>query len=251
MDTYGLIGFPLTHSYSQSFFTKKFECEGIDARYLNYEIRSIDGLKEILANQSGLKGLNVTIPYKCEVLSMLDELSEEAREIGAVNVIRVFQKQEHVILKGYNTDVMGFTRSISPLLKAHHRNALVLGTGGASRAVCYSFKKLGLDTMLVSRNKSKGQFNYNDLNEDVLREFCVIVNCTPLGTFPNVNECPDIPYHLLGEDHLLFDLVYNPEETLFLKKGKAQGAIVKNGMEMLQFQALSAWNIWNNLHEDA
>jgi len=249
MDLYGLIGFPLAHSYSRAFFNGKFEKEGLDARYRNFEMESVEELPDMLANQPDLKGLNVTIPHKCTVMPFLDAVSDEAREVGAVNVIRITRTGGRVFLKGYNTDVMGFVQSISPLLKPNHRKALVLGTGGASRAVCCGLKKLGLQTASVSRNREKAQFSYQELSADVLREYHVVVNCTPLGMYPAVNACPDVPYVLLGKEHLLFDLVYNPEETLFLKRGKFQGAMVKNGLEMLHLQALSAWNIWNNCQE--
>lgn len=246
MNTYGLIGYPLVHSYSQTFFNEKFGKENIDARYLNFEIKEVQELRGILENDKDIVGLNVTIPHKQTVIPLLDSLSEEAREIGAVNVIKVLQVQGQTYLKGYNSDVLGFARSISPLLKTHHKKALVLGTGGASKAVCYGLKLLGVEPARVSRTAGKGNFTYADLNEAVMSEYNVVINCTPLGTFPNTNGCPDIPYELLNEKHLLFDLVYNPDETLFLKRGKAQGATVKNGLEMLHLQALAAWELWND-----
>ncbi|WP_337950107.1 shikimate dehydrogenase family protein [Prevotella sp.] len=245
MDKYGLIGFPLGHSFSKSFFNEKFQNEGIDAEYINFEIKGIDELPEVLATNPELRGLNVTIPYKEKVLSFLDYISVEARAIGAVNVIRVDHKGDDVVLKGYNSDVIGFTKSIEPLLETFHRKALILGTGGASKAINYGLKSLGLETVLVSRFERPGTIQYKDITHDVVKEYNVIVNCTPSGMFPHYDECPDLPYEALDNHNLLYDLIYNPDETLFMKKGRERGAQTKNGLEMLLLQAFASWDFWN------
>lgn len=245
MDKYGLIGFPLGHSFSKSFFNEKFQNEGIDAEYINFEIKGIDELPEVLATNPELRGLNVTIPYKEKVLSFLDYISVEARAIGAVNVIRVDHKGDDVLLKGYNSDVIGFTKSIEPLLETFHRKALILGTGGASKAINYGLKSLGLETVLVSRFERPGTIQYKNITPDVVKEYNVIVNCTPSGMFPHYDECPDLPYEALDNHNLLYDLIYNPDETLFMKKGRERGAQTKNGLEMLLLQAFASWDFWN------
>lgn len=245
MDKYGLIGFPLGHSFSKSFFNEKFQNEGIDAEYINIEIKGIDELPEVFATNPELRGLNVTIPYKEKVLSFLDYISVEARAIGAVNVIRVDHKGDDVVLKGYNSDVIGFTKSIEPLLETFHRKALILGTGGASKAINYGLKSLGLETVLVSRFERPGTIQYKDITPDVVKEYNVIVNCTPSGMFPHYDECPDLPYEALDNHNLLYDLIYNPDETLFMKKGRERGAQTKNGLEMLLLQAFASWDFWN------
>lgn len=245
MDKYGLIGFPLGHSFSKSFFNEKFQNEGIDAEYINFEIKGIDELPEVLATNPELRGLNVTIPYKEKVLSFLDYISVEARAIGAVNVIRVDHKGDDVVLKGYNSDVIGFTKSIEPLLETFHRKALILGTGGASKAINYGLKSLGLETVLVSRFERPGTIQYKDITPDVVKEYNVIVNCTPSGMFPHYDECPDLPYEALDNHNMLYDLIYNPDETLFMKKGRERGAQTKNGLEMLLLQAFASWDFWN------
>lgn len=245
MDKYGLIGFPLGHSFSKSFFNEKFQNEGIDAEYINFEIKGIDELPEVLATNPELRGLNVTIPYKEKVLSFLDYISVEARAIGAVNVIRVDHKGDDVVMKGYNSDVIGFTKSIEPLLETFHRKALILGTGGASKAINYGLKSLGLETVLVSRYERPGTIQYKDITPDVVKEYNVIVNCTPSGMFPHYDECPDLPYEALDNHNLLYDLIYNPDETLFMKKGRERGAQTKNGLEMLLLQAFASWDFWN------
>lgn len=245
MDKYGLIGFPLGHSFSKSFFNEKFQNEGIDAEYINFEIKGIDELPEVLATNPELRGLNVTIPYKEKVLSFLDYISVEARAIGAVNVIRVDHKGDDVVMKGYNSDVIGFTKSIEPLLETFHRKALILGTGGASKAINYGLKSLGLETVLVSRFERPGTIQYKDITPDVVKEYNVIVNCTPSGMFPHYDECPDLPYEALDNHNLLYDLIYNPDETLFMKKGRERGAQTKNGLEMLLLQAFASWDFWN------
>lgn len=245
MTTYGLIGYPLVHSFSRKYFTERFAAEGLDAEYLNFEIPSIDQLPSILREHPDLRGLNVTIPYKEQVISYLDALDEGARAIGAVNVIRISHSDGHTMLKGYNADVIGFMDSLHPLLRPQHRQALVLGTGGASKAITYGLRQLGLTPTLVSRTPRKGMLAYSDLDEEVMSKYLVIVNCTPVGTYPKVDACPDIPYRLLTPYHLLYDLVYNPDKTLFLQRGEAQGAQIKNGLEMLHRQAEASWDFWH------
>lgn len=243
MNTYGLIGYPLGHSFSRKFFTEKFEKEGIDAQYLNFEIPSIEEFPNTIKNNPTLRGLNVTIPYKQQVMQYLDDISEEAKAIGAVNVVKVSKEG----LIGYNSDVIGFVNSIRPLLKPHHKKALILGTGGASKAIHYGLEeKLGMETLFVSRTARQGMITYEEVTTEVLQEYEVIVNCSPVGMFPHAKECPSLPYEAMNAAHLLYDLVYNPEETLFMKKGAARGATVKNGLEMLHLQALASWDFWNN-----
>jgi shikimate dehydrogenase len=248
MPKFGLIGKSLSHSFSQKYFSKKFTELGLsDHSYENFEIPNINDILDVIKSNPDLKGLNVTIPYKTEVIPLLDELSEAAEKIGAVNTIEIQRKGEENRLIGHNTDVIGFKESIRPVLKGFQHKALILGTGGASKAVDYVFSNLGLDVLFVSRNPSKSnEVTYSDLNEIALQQFLVVANTSPLGTYPNINECPDIPYQFLGERHLLLDLVYNPEESLFMKKGKEQGASVRNGYAMLVGQAEAAWGIWNN-----
>ncbi|MGN1256917.1 MAG: shikimate dehydrogenase family protein [Bacteroidaceae bacterium] len=241
MDRYGIIGFPLGHSFSRAFFTDKFQKEHLDAEYVNFEIPSADMLLEVVRSNPQLKGLNVTLPYKEAVIPMLDELSDEAREIGAVNVIQVREGR----LKGFNSDIIGFMDSIRPLLKPWHQHALILGTGGASRAIRVGLQRLGLDWTYVSRTPAWERLTYSGLTEEVMSHYQVIVNCSPVGMFPHVDACPDIPYHLLTDKHLLYDLVYNPQEPLFLKRGAERGAMVKNGLEMLHLQALASWEFWH------
>lgn len=247
MTTYGLIGYPLGHSFSRKFFTEKFEQEDIDAQYLNFEIPSIEEFPNIIASHPELRGLNVTIPYKQQVMQYLDEISPEAKAIGAVNVVRCQRSTVNCQpkLTGYNSDVIGFVESIKPLLKPHHEKALILGTGGASKAIHYGLEeKLGMETLFVSRTSRENMITYNDITKDLLQDYTVIVNCSPVGMFPKVDECPALPYEAMNENHLLYDLVYNPLETLFMKKGATQGATVKNGLEMLHLQAIASWEFW-------
>jgi shikimate dehydrogenase len=245
MDKYGLIGYPLGHSFSRNYFNEKFENEHIDATYINFEIPSIDDLPQIIAENPDLKGFNVTIPYKEQVLNYLDKLDEDARQVGAVNVVKVVRtKGAEPKLIGYNSDLIGFTQSIKPLLEPHHKQALILGTGGASKAVRYGLNQLGLETTFVSRRVHDGMFTYEDLTEEIIRAYPVIVNCTPVGMYPHTEECPNIPYEYLTPEHLLYDVLYNPDETLFMKKGAERGAVTKNGLEMLLLQAFAAWEIW-------
>lgn len=246
MDKYGLIGYPLGHSFSKSYFNEKFENEGINAEYINFEIPTLDSLPEILASNPELKGLNVTIPYKEKVISYLDSISPEARAIGAVNVIRVDHKGNDTYLKGFNSDVIGFTKSIEPLLERFHKKTLILGTGGASKAVNFGLKSLGLETVFVSRFERPGTIQYSQITPDIIQEYNVIVNCTPCGMYPHIDECPQLPYEAMTSKNILYDLLYNPDETLFMKKGAQHGATVKNGLEMLLLQAFASWEFWHN-----
>lgn len=248
MKTFGLVGYPLKHSFSYRFFGEKFEKEKIDAQYLNFEIADIGRLPDIIKEYTKLQGLNVTIPYKEQVIPFLDELDPIAEAIGAVNVIKITRKGDKILLKGFNSDYIGFKNSIEPLINPEiHRKALILGTGGASKAVEYGLKALGLETSHVSRTRKEGVITYGELSEDMMNEYTVIVNASPVGTFPNVDECPDIPYQYIGNKHMLYDVVYNPPVTKFLEQGKKQGAKIKNGETMLELQAIAAWNIWNDL----
>jgi shikimate dehydrogenase len=246
MDLYGIVGNPLVQSFSPRFFTEKFQREGINAEYVKFEIPDISLFPDIVKAHPNLKGMNVTIPYKEKVIQYLDDLEPQTREVGAVNVIKFIQDGDKVRLLGYNSDIIGFRNSIEPLInKRIHKKALILGTGGASKAVAGGLKNLGLDFMYVSRTPKAGQLQYQDLDKDIFNEYTVIVNASPLGTFPNVDEAPGIPYQYLSPDCLLYDLVYNPVETKFLRLGKERTAKVKNGAEMFELQALAAWDIWN------
>lgn len=246
---FGLIGYPLTHSFSAKFFNEKFKREKIDAEYLNFEIDDVQKIKEIVFGNPDLKGLNITIPYKETIIPFLHEVSYEAKKIGAVNVIRIERNSnnpESVILKGYNSDYIGFKSSLTPLLRPHiHKKALILGTGGASKAVAYALSDLSIDWNYVSRSSGNNRLTYYEVDEMVMAEHTVIVNASPVGTFPNIDQAPALPYQFVTTRHLFYDLVYNPAETLFMKKGKELGATVKNGAEMLELQALAAWEIWN------
>ncbi|SMO82533.1 shikimate dehydrogenase family protein [Solitalea koreensis] len=246
MKKFGLIGFPLSHSFSQKYFTEKFAKQGLtDHQYDLYPIEHAEDFLAIVKNDTNLFGLNVTIPHKLAVMPFLDSLDESAAEVGAVNVIRIDRDELGAIsLTGFNSDVYGFQESLKPLLKPVHDHALILGTGGASKAVAFALKKLGIEFKFVSRKKTEGSFSYNELTEEILSQYKVIVNCSPLGTYPNTEDSPAIPYQCLSTDHLLYDLVYNPAETAFLKQGKLKGAAIKNGYEMLELQAEKAWEIW-------
>ena len=243
----GLIGFPLTHSFSAKYFADKFDKENIEGfAYQNFEIPSIEDFKAVIENNPNLVGLNVTIPYKEQIIPFLDELDDEAKEIGAVNTIKIIRENGTIKLKGYNTDIYGFRETLKPLLQQHQYKALILGTGGAAKAVEYVLKKIGLDVLYVSRNpSSEKEIAYTDLNEFAVQDFSVIVNSTPLGMFPEIEVCPEIPYQFLSKNNLLYDLIYNPGETLFMKKGKEKGANTQNGLGMLKLQAEKAWEIWN------
>ena len=245
MDLYGLIGYPLGHSSSISYHNQRFADEGINAKYVNFEIPTIDDLPEILGSNPNLKGLNVTIPYKEKVMEFLDYISPEARTIGAVNVIKVIHEGKDIILKGYNSDVIGFTKSIEPMLERYHKKALILGTGGASKAINYGLKSLGLETVFVSRYERPDTIQYESITPDVVKEYNVIVNCTPIGMYPKTEQCPMLPYEAMDENTILYDLIYNPDETLFMKRGAQYGAQTKNGLEMLLLQAFASWEFWH------
>ena len=245
---YGLIGYPLKHSFSRSYFNDKFAAEHIAAEYVNFEIPSIREFKTIVKNHPNLKGLNVTIPYKEQVIPSLDQLSEDAKMIGAVNVIKIERSRGKIKkLIGFNSDIIGFKQSIEPLLQAHHRKALILGTGGSAKAVYYGLQQLGLAATYVAREKqSNTVLTYAELHAQDIASHTVIVNCTPVGMWPHVDERPQIPYEYLTKEHLLYDLLYNPNETLFMRSGAERGAIVKNGLEMLLLQAFASWEFWQN-----
>ena len=246
MRQFGLIGHPLGHSFSASFFAKKFKEEGIDARYSNFPLESIADFEALMKNERGLAGLNVTVPYKQEVLPYLDSLSATAREIQAVNTISFRRSGGKLELVGDNTDVIGFRRSLEQHLRSHHSSALVLGTGGSSKAVLYVLEQLDIPYTRVSRRAGERQITYQELDEDRLSKTALIVNTTPLGMYPRVETFPPIPYEALSANHLLFDLVYNPEKTAFLARGEEQGAEIVNGHNMLIYQAEASWEIWNS-----
>jgi len=241
---FGLLGKHISYSFSRGYFAKKFEVLDLKKHeYRNFDIQDIADFPSIIEKELFLKGMNVTIPYKEEIIQHLDILDKTAKEIGAVNTIK-FTKRGN--LKGYNTDVVGFENSISPYLKTHHKFALILGTGGASKAVAYALKKNEIQYKFVSRNPfGKEQISYEDLTKDVLSKHHIIVNCTPIGTSPDIHLSPNIPYQFLTAQHLLFDLIYNPEISAFLSKGEEKGASIKNGYEMLEMQAEESWRIWN------
>lgn len=243
---YGLLGYPLGHSFSKNFFNKKFESEKIDAEYINFEIPDINMLMEVISEYYNLNGLNVTIPYKEQVIPFLDELDEDAADIGAVNVIKIIRNNGEMKLKGYNSDIIGFCDSITPLLQPHMKKALILGTGGAAKAVFYGLKKLGIEGQFVSRRKTDTAITYSEIDNKIMDTHHVIVNTTPLGMYPNIDESPDIPYEMLTNKHLCYDLLYNPDETLFMKNAKAHDATTKNGLEMLLLQAFASYDIWTS-----
>jgi len=244
MRQFGLIGYPLSHSFSKKYFTEKFEKEGLNnCVYENYPMASVDELTVLLKNNPSLEGINITIPYKEQVISFLSGQSAVVKEIQACNCIKIENGQ----LLGYNTDVTGFELSLTPKLGTGHRQALVLGTGGAARAVEYVLSKLGIPFSYVSRKASAQNLSYEAVTPELLASHTLIINTTPLGMYPNTMECPPIPYHALGSHHYLFDLVYNPAKTLFLQKGEEQGAVTENGQDMLWIQAEESWKIWNGL----
>ena len=243
---YGLIGRDISYSFSKDYFSRKFTKLYLkNHSYKNFDFKNIENLRLLLSNDiEQLKGLNVTIPYKEEVLKYLDEIDETAQKIGAVNTIKILKKYR---LKGYNTDVYGFRESIKPLLQEHHKNALIMGTGGASKAIAYALENMHINYLFVSRNpKNDKAISYQEVTENVVKKFKLIINCTPLGTFPNIDNFPKIPYQYITKEHLLYDLIYNPAETVFLKKGKEKNAVIKNGLQMLELQAEKAWDIWNS-----
>ncbi len=242
MRLYGLLGYPLSHSFSQKYFTEKFQNLGLkDIAYENFSLPRIDALQEILDKREGLAGFNITIPYKKEVLVFLDQVSPAVAEIGACNCVRI----ENGKRIGYNTDVVGFEQTLAPFLKPHHQKALILGTGGASAAVEWVLRKRGIAYQYVSRSTSATTISYDQIDQATMESHTLVINTTPLGMYPNIDACPNLPYQFMNEQHHLFDLVYNPEETQFLAKGKAQGASIQNGWEMLILQAEESWRIWN------
>ncbi len=243
MKVFGLLGKNIDYSFSKKYFTERFaNTNATDCIYENFDLSSIDDFSSVLQSHPNLAGLNVTIPYKESVIPYLHLLSKKAMAIGAVNVIR-FKKNGQ--LKGYNSDYYGFKKALKPLLKPHHKKALILGTGGSSKAVAFALDELGITSDFVSRDEEKSSLTYEQLNATTFENFQIVVNCTPLGTSPNVAEFPPIPYQFFTEKHLAFDLIYNPEETQFLKRAQQHGAITKNGKDMLVFQAEKAWKIWN------
>ncbi|WP_232735158.1 shikimate dehydrogenase family protein [Olleya sp. Bg11-27] len=244
MRKYGLLGKDISYSFSQNYFTLKFKDEAInDATYQNFDIQNIEEFKTSILKTEGLSGVNVTIPYKESIIPFLDRLDKKAEQIGAVNTIK-FTKKGH--LKGYNTDIYGFKKTIKPHLKKHHKKALILGTGGASKAIAFVLKALKIDFHFVSRQDSeKASYTYNTLTEDIINDHQIIINCSPVGTFPDVDDAPNIPYDGISSQHILFDLIYNPSQTVFLKEGKNRGATTINGYDMLVFQAEKSWKIWN------
>ena len=238
MKTYGLIGKNISYSFSRNYFANKFKKEDIkNSQYINFDIDNLSELNNIFNTDNF--GFNVTIPYKEVIIPYLDSLDFHAEKIGAVNTIKL----ENGKKIGFNTDWIGFKKSIEPLLNSHHTKALILGTGGASKAVIYALDQLKIETLMVSRY---GEISYEDLSEEIIQNHAIIINCTPVGTFPNVDAAPEIPYHFITKNHLAYDLIYNPAETLFLKKCKEKGAVVKNGLEMLEIQAEASWKIWNS-----
>ena len=239
---FGLIGRNISYSFSAKYFSDKFAKLGVDYNYQNFDIENIRQLNEIISDTKKLKGLNVTIPYKEEVIPMLDSLSKNAAIIGAVNTITISKKGK---LKGYNTDYYGFKKALKPLLKEHHKKALILGTGGASKAVAFALRKMKIEYDFVSRTATDVIFSYDCLDKEIFEDYQIIINTTPLGTFPNMEEHPPIDYSLFTKDHIAFDLIYNPEETYFLKHAKQMGATIANGYKMLEYQAEKAWEIWN------
>jgi shikimate dehydrogenase len=240
---YGLIGKNISYSFSKKYFTEKFVLGNlVECTYENFDLQNIEEFPNLIANNPDLKGLNVTIPYKETIIPYLNKLSKNAAQIGAVNVIRFTKKGK---LKGYNSDYYGFMKSLKPLLQAHHKKALILGTGGAAKAVGFALNQLQILYTFVSREEKAGMIDYDRINVTTFDNYHIIINCTPLGTSPNTSASPPIPYQFFTEKHIAFDLIYNPEETQFLKKAKKNGAVTKNGYEMLVFQAEKAWKIWN------
>jgi shikimate dehydrogenase len=248
MKTFGLIGHRLGYSFSRNFFTEKFAIENLSGHeYVNFELDSIEEFPGIFEQGKEICGLNCTIPYKQQIMQYLDEIDTEAAQIGAVNTVKITYPEGRRHLKGFNTDCYGFENSLRPMLEEKHKKTLILGTGGASKAIKYILEKLNIEYLSASIEDQlfEKEIRYHEITAELLKECLIIIHATPIGTFPNVDNCPDIPYQSITPNHVLFDLVYNPEETLFLKKGKQQGAKTKNGLEMLHLQAIRAWEIWN------
>lgn len=242
MRSFGLIGKNIDYSFSRRYFHEKFLNERIEAEYCNFDISNISEFPEIISKNK-LSGLNITIPYKQKIISFLTSLSKEAEEIGAVNTIKFEDNGE---LTGHNTDHYGFTQALKPHLEAHHKKALILGTGGASKAIAYSFELLGIEYKFVSRNPGKEKLSYQELNEDILQQYPLLINCTPLGTFPSTDLCPELNFDLIGANHLIFDLIYNPSQTKLMRLASEKGARTINGLRMLELQAEKSWEIWNS-----
>lgn len=243
LKTFGLLGRNIDYSFSRSYFAEKFKKENISAQYLNFDLETIENFPEILKNTPNLVGLNVTIPYKQEVIPFLDILDIDAEKIGAVNTIKVEKENK---LTGFNTDFIGFAESLKLFLKPNHQKALILGTGGASKAVAFAFTKLGIKYSFVSRQPGPQNLKYSDIDKELLKEYSILVNCTPLGTFPDTGNHPKIPFEYLNASHLVYDLIYNPTMTKFMEKARQNGATVTNGLKMLELQAEAAWKIWNS-----
>lgn len=249
MNTFGLIGYKLGHSFSAKYFANKFTTLNLENHeYVNFELDNINDFPNIFKNDKNICGLNCTIPYKQDVMQFLDEIDSEAAAVGAVNTIKTIKKGDKLILKGYNTDIVGFNNSLTPMLDSCHKKALILGTGGASKAIKHVLKRLGIEFVSASieNNLEDNEVRYSDISNKLIKKHTIIINATPLGTFPKVDACPDIPYEAITANHVMFDLVYNPEITLFLQKGINKGAKTKNGLEMLHGQAEAAWQIWND-----
>lgn len=241
MNKYGLVGKDISYSFSRNYFKNKFELENINANYQNFDLKDLSNFREIVAQEKNLKGLNITIPYKETVMQFLDQLDEQAAKIGAVNTIQIKNRK----LVGYNTDCFGFMKSLFPLLEKQHTEALILGTGGASKAIAFALHSLGIEYKFVSRKKSSNNFTYQELSKEILEKYFLIINTTPLGTYPNLDQAPALPYQFLDHRHLLYDLVYNPPLSTFLANGKVKGCKISNGQKMLEYQAERSWQIWN------
>jgi shikimate dehydrogenase len=250
MRFFGLIGYPLDHSFSEAYFKEKFKREGINAQYRNFPLESIDQFKDLVSKYPDLNGINVTIPYKESILPFLDALSQTARAVKAVNTICFCRKDKLLALVGHNTDIIGFRKSLEENLVKVPSKAMVLGTGGSAKAVIHVLKEMELKITRVSRTAGEGRLTYQELNKDMVAEHLLIVNTTPLGMYPDTGSAPEIPYEGVGKDHLLFDLVYNPPETKFLSMGKTRQARIVNGTDMLTYQAEAAWDIWNRNPKD-
>jgi shikimate dehydrogenase len=248
MNCYGLIGYPLSHSFSKKYFADKFEREGIvNCTYENYPIEHISQFPELISRQTDLMGLNVTIPYKEQVIRYLDRLDDDIKAIGAVNTIKIYRQEKKLKLKGFNTDVYGFQNSISPYIQGRKRYALILGTGGASKAASFALQQMGFEFTFVSRNpRNSNHISYDQLTQEIIARASLIINTSPVGMYPQINTFPDIPYKYITSEHVLFDLIYNPLETRFLANGKKMGAVIINGLNMLQLQAEKSWEIWNS-----
>ena len=251
MKSFGIIGFPLTHSFSQKYFSEKFIKENIsDCEFKIFPIENINNFPNIIKENENLCGLSVTIPYKEKIISFLDEIDNIAQSIGAINSIKIFYKNGKRFLKGYNTDVFGFQQTIKPFLDINHERALILGSGGASKAVQYVLKEIGIDFLIVKRGEisKRNEINWSEINDNIIKSHQLIINTTPLGMFPNIEKYPEIPYENITSKYLLYDLIYNPEKTKFLEFGEKKNAIVLNGLQMLHFQAKMSWKIWNEIN---